>query len=466
MRTTADPHAEARSARARRRTPAIAPLVGLLLVGAALHTAWAADLLPAPEPEGVIAPTGLATAGTTGAPPGAPDGASEVLSASVTAPSRAFTSIWETGADAAHPPSTRTTDPRSNPAADPATIALSAQRPLPADFVARLTADPAIEQVTVVRGGFRDLVTTWDADGEVVDQLGAGWRFPVEVLAVEPTGYARLLDVPEVLDLGPGDALLSESSAAVRRLGVGGRLRFTDGTEVRVAGVLPDTLLGAGEVVVTTASPLAPTFGLYVLARRSDAGDETVLERFREVGGTTLVQVRGGQVPVLRHAPDVMAPSRLKRAFGEFAISDAPDRWFEQSTAWQQAALERRELPIIGAQTCHVLLFDPLTAALEELVARGLDHVLDPADVGGCWGPRVQVVRAPSSHAWGISIDLNVATNGFGATPSLPREVVEVFTDNGFAWGGDWPVPDGMHFELVVDRPPGEHWLPDAQLRG
>jgi hypothetical protein len=452
MRITAVPDAAARPTRARRSTPALVPLVGLLLVAVALRTAWAVDLPPVPD--------ALAPAATTGS---AHDPApTAVLSAAVGRPSRPSTTVWGSAAGGVTIPTAGRDLLHPSPAGDPATIALSAQARLPDDLVARLTADPAILTATVVRAGIRDLVATWDAAGQPVDALPAGWRYPVEVLAVQPGGYAAILGVPEVLALQPAEALLSESSAVVRRLGVGARLRFADGTEVRVAGVLPDALLGAGEVVVTTASPLAPTWAAYVLATRADAGDEEVLGRFAAAGGVALVQVRGGEVPVLRHAPDLTAPARLKRIFGEFPVADAPGRWFQQGATWQAEALQRRTWPIIGAQTCHIRMLEPLTAALQELVDRGLDHLLDPSDVGGCWAPRVQGARTPSSHAWGISVDLNVRGNGMGATPTLAAEVVEVFTSYGFAWGGDWPVPDGMHLELVVDRPPGERWVPDA----
>lgn len=458
MRTPAAPDAPARLTRARRRTPAIAPLVGLLLVAVALRAAWADDLPPAPTAFPVTAVAGTTvTAGTGSAapevagPPAAP--------AAVPGASRPFTSVWGTATERSPVPGGARPMPSTSPAQDPATVALSAQARLPGDLAARLTTDPGFSAATVVRVGIRDLVGTWDAAGQRVDGLPAGWRYPLEVLAVEPAGYAAILDVPEVRSLQPGQALLSHSSAVVRRLGVGGRLRFADGTELTVAGVLPDALVGAGEVLVTTASPLAPTWAAYVLATRVDAGDEAPMERFAHLDGVTMIQVRGGEVPVLRHAPDLMAPSRLKRAFGEFAVADAPGRWFEQGASWQQAALQREDLPIVGTQACHTLMLQPLRAALQELVDRGLDHLIDPGDVGGCWAPRTQGARTPSSHAWGIAIDLNVQGNLMGATPTLAAEVVEVFTAYGFAWGGDWPLPDGMHFELVVDRPPGERWL-------
>jgi hypothetical protein len=357
-------------------------------------------------------------------------------------------------------------EPEPEPAVDPTTVAFSAHGDLPADLAARVDADPSLLAATLVHGDTLGLFATWDASGTPVDELPPGWRFPVEVLAVEPAGYAAVLGVSEVATLAPDEALLSESSATVRRLGVGGRLRFVDGTEVTVAGVLPDELLGAGEVVVTTASPLAPTRPRYLLATRADPDDDRVLERYREVGDTGLVAVHGAEVPVLRHAADVMAPVRLKRAFGEFALTDGPGRWVQQGATWLRAAYREQEVPIIGLLECHEAMFAPLTAALQDLVDRDLAHLVDPEDSDGCWAPRVQAGTTLSSHAWGIAIDINVQGNHYGATPTMPDEVVETFARHGFVWGGDWLIPDGMHFELVVDRAPGDRWAPDPSAGG
>lgn len=366
-------------------------------------------------------------------------------------------------ADAPPAPAT-TADPAPDPVTDPATVAISAQGTLPAGVAERIGADPAIAASTVVHGDTLALEATWDATGEPVDELPEGWRFPVEVLAVEATGYAELLGVPEVADLAADEALLSDSSAVVRRLGVGARLRFADGTELTVAGVLPDALVGAGEVLVTTASPLAPERPRYVLARQAVPGDD--LERYRAEDDPGLVLVRGGEVPVLRHSADVMAPARLKWAFGEFAITDGPGRWVQQGVTWLRAAYREQEVPIIGMLECHEAMFAPLTAALQELVDRDLAHLVDPEDSDGCWAPRVQAGTTLSSHAWGIAIDLNVQGNHYGAEPTMPPEVIETFTRHGFVWGGDWLTPDGMHFELAVDRPPGDRWFPDTDAEG
>jgi hypothetical protein len=367
-------------------------------------------------------------------------------------------SVADADSDPPNAAATPQREPEPEPASDPATVVFSAHGDLPPDLAARAEADPALLAATLVRGDTLGLVATWDASGAAVDELPPDWRFPVEVLAVEPAGYVAVLGVDDVTTLAPDEALLSESSATVRRVGVGGRLRFVDGTEVTVTGVLPDELLGAGEVVVTTASPLAPTRPRYLLATRSDPDDDGVLERYREVGEHGLVAVHGGEVPVLRHAADVMAPVRLKRAFGEFALTDGPGRWVQQGATWLRTAYQEQEVPIIGLLECHEAMFAPLSAALQDLVDRGLAHLVDPDDSDGCWAPRVQAGTTPSSHAWGIAIDINVQGNHFGATPTMPDEVIEAFARQGFVWGGDWLIPDGMHFELVVDRAPGDRW--------
>jgi hypothetical protein len=337
-------------------------------------------------------------------------------------------------------------------ALSPRTVAISAQGGLPTGLADEVAAEPAIEVVTVVRGATLGLVGTRAADGEVVDELPDGWRFPVEVLAVDADGYDELLDVPEVAGLGPDEALLSESSAAVRRLGAGGQLSFRDGTTLTVAAVLPDAVVGAAEVLVTTDSPLPIGTERYLLARTRQPLDAPGRADLLALAGSRATLELGGEVPVLRHAASVMPPARLKVHFGEFAMTDGPDRWIHQGVTWLREYYAEDEVPILGVTECHRDMFPPLKAAMQELVDRGLAHLVDGDDFGGCWAPRTQGSAALSSHAWGIAVDLNVAGNHYGAEPTMPREVIEVMASHGFAWGGEWPVPDGMHFELVVDR--------------
>ena len=77
-----------------------------------------------------------------------------------------------------------------------------------------------------------------------------------------------------------------------------------------------------------------------------------------------------------------------------------------------------------------------------------------------------------SHHSWGIALDINADWNSFGDKPAAldakgsVRRLVSVFEAHGFAWGGRWKKPDGMHFELAETRDYAPlQWKPDAQLK-
>lgn len=93
----------------------------------------------------------------------------------------------------------------------------------------------------------------------------------------------------------------------------------------------------------------------------------------------------------------------------------------------------------------HMML--PLEDAFHNLISTGLVSELKTWD--GCFNIRNKRGGTTYSlHAWGLAIDINAAWNTFGGKPSLSKEFVKCFTDEGFIWGGEWKTKDGMHFEL------------------
>jgi hypothetical protein len=44
---------------------------------------------------------------------------------------------------------------------------------------------------------------------------------------------------------------------------------------------------------------------------------------------------------------------------------------------------------------------------------------------------------------------MNTLANAQGRVPRMDCRVVRIFRKHGFAWGGNFLVPDGMHFEWV-----------------
>ncbi len=317
-------------------------------------------------------------------------------------------------------------------------------------YATAVADEPRVPASTVVRGEVLDLIETRDADGEVVDELPDGWSYPVEVLAFEPERYDHITERELIGPLAEDEALLSATSAEVRRLGVGGRLRFADGTELEVTDVVPDEVVGAAEVAVRADGPLPVETEKYLLARPDTP---EVRDALTELGAGEREPrlVPHGDDPVLRHAHSVLPTVERKAHFGEFAMRDLPGRDIRAGQSWVDEHITAESVPILGRVECHRELIEPLRAAMQELIERGAEHVIE--DYAGCWVPRTSGSSGPpSSHAWGVSIDFNARANPYGAPPDQPDVLVEVMSEHGFLWGGDWDVPDAMHFELAPGR--------------
>jgi hypothetical protein len=103
--------------------------------------------------------------------------------------------------------------------------------------------------------------------------------------------------------------------------------------------------------------------------------------------------------------------------------------------------------PFPNSLECNKDLVGPLSQAFKNIISRNLTNQIKTFD--GCLCIRKKRGgNTMSLHSWGIALDINAATNGFGAPPTMSHELVACFTDSGFDWGGNWSKPDGMHFQL------------------
>lgn len=57
--------------------------------------------------------------------------------------------------------------------------------------------------------------------------------------------------------------------------------------------------------------------------------------------------------------------------------------------------------------------------------------------------------KALSMHAWGIAVDVDPRKYPYGGYKTPPKRMIEIFEDNDFLWGGNFKVPDPMHFEVA-----------------
>lgn len=108
--------------------------------------------------------------------------------------------------------------------------------------------------------------------------------------------------------------------------------------------------------------------------------------------------------------------------------------------------MERSAIP--GRIYCNQDMRPALAQAIVNLITRR--HIDELKTWDGCFNIRPKKGGASASlHSWGLAVDVNASWNAFGAVPKLSAGFVQCFKDAGFDWGGEWHVPDGMHFQLA-----------------
>ncbi len=333
--------------------------------------------------------------------------------------------------------------------APPPVLVVRRRGGVPPSWTRRLRRAPGVTAVAWTARTQVLLRRSRRAGGRTVDSVPQGFAIPLDALVVQPQAYANVLPQTgrEIRRLRRNAALLSRTSARLRRLGVGDRLSLAGGLELRVAGIVDDELVGFAELVLTGRDA-----GGGNDATRQLLVATTQPERVeRRLARNDAVRI-GTLSPTLRTSPRLVArPLETKARFGEFAVG-LPYRsdWIRIDPRWLDRNIVTRSVPILGAVTCNRRLFAPLRHALRRLERRGLSSVVDRADYAGCFAPR----RIPGSgslslHAWGLAIDINAAANPRLGDSRQDRRLVRAMEGAGFTWGGRWPtVPDPMHFEL------------------
>jgi hypothetical protein len=336
---------------------------------------------------------------------------------------------------------------------------------LPGGLAGRVERIHGVRAVTVVKGGMVGLAASVDADGSPVDRPPPGTTVPLEAIGFDPASYPALLPAsarPAFARLRPGEALLGATSARLRRLGPGGRLRLAPGPGGRgrwltVAGVVDDTLVGAAEVAVSTAGARAAaiTRDRYLLLAYRGGRVAVAGAVRRALPPRLAVRLRGpGETPFFRAGDAVLPQAIIKERFGEFAWRKGTGDAYLQDPAWQAANLTTARVPILGRVHCNRALLPALAGAMGELRQRGLARLVDPGAYAGCWNPRLtRSGGGVSRHAWGAAVDLNVAGNPTGLASAQDPRLVEVMERWGFTWGGRWLVPDPAHFEWLRAGP-------------
>lgn len=203
---------------------------------------------------------------------------------------------------------------------------------------------------------------------------------------------------------------------------------------------------------------------------------ETTLRNLRFLVASGVLSDENGQIATLQlaDAPSFISDkskpltmAELTDMFGDPKINTSNDLSFgafgKPDEAWVAANLVELELPQLkrlqgfpasGKIKFHKKAAPHLVAALKEIEERGLLPKL--VSFGGAWIPRTIRGGAYSTHAFGISIDLNVETEWVGEGPQTfdavksLQELVPIFKRHGFYWGGDFAQPDASHFQYGI----------------
>jgi hypothetical protein len=307
----------------------------------------------------------------------------------------------------------------------------------------------------LVDGLLRNFVQVSIVSGDVVElSADAGRLIPLDALALDPSAHAFYDRSSELDELEPGAVVLGETSARLRDAEPGDILTL-DGTDFVVAAIVRDMVIGAAEVVFDANDQRSPISTNRFALVGSEMGRQEFEDLVRSLyDGPAPLRIRTeGETPWLRHGDAVLPQVFIKEALGEFSYTQVGGTTFDQDQAFIDLHVVTLRVPLLGEVRCHRTVVDMLTGAMTELVDTGLAHLVEPGGFAGCWFPRFISSRVGvSRHAWGAAVDINASSNPVGSSGNQDRRLIETMRRWGFTWGGDWLVPDPMHFEFATQR--------------
>ena len=293
--------------------------------------------------------------------------------------------------------------------------------------------------------------------------VAGGWVVPLATMALD-VSLVRATSGQAIADvLSSGLAVIGATSARLRDARVGDVLVLNDKWDkphsIEIGAVVDDDHVDNGDLLVSTefADELMATKVHKVLV----VGEGEPVEFQRELRSGTF---RNGAVYRLRRSWDSPDPdatlgtAKFKELLGEFRVKDAGNGRLHISNDWRGTSIKWihtfKDIPIRA--NCHKVIVGPLQSALTEISKAGLAKAIDVRNTnryGGCFQGRISRLADDfgnvSRHSWGGALDINTTTNGQGMKPTLNCQVVRIFRKWGFAWGGNFAVADGMHFEYV-----------------
>ncbi|MGB3734211.1 MAG: M15 family metallopeptidase [Ilumatobacter sp.] len=334
--------------------------------------------------------------------------------------------------------------------------AVAAARQAGADFMVSDSASLAMQRI--VRGS------------TVVQAAPSTLSIPMGTTVFDANVIAILMG-GEVSDaVSESSIVMSRRTADLRGAESGDvvTLRSAFGADVdfTIGAVIADEITGGTELLITpeAASRLSLSRKSSVVMWGFDSRDAIDQAMVDNDLVSTRIRIRRSWD---RFDPDsTLGMAETKELLGEFAYRVNSNGSVTQDSSWQAANLPsgRRNVGIGIIARCHLVIEPALRAAFDEIASVGAQTAFDVGDAnaaGGCHVPRFnRLANSPSigflsRHSWGMAIDTNTRGSCQGCAP--PNFVtrpggctaVRIMRKHGFAWGGNFLTPDGMHFEYV-----------------
>lgn len=302
----------------------------------------------------------------------------------------------------------------------------------------------------------------------------SGFAYPMGVTVLPAEAVANTMGRDVSQHLAADALVISEGSATLpgrdARAGDTLRLVASSGSVVtfRVAAVVPDASIGGAELLMSPDG--ADRLGVTALSRALlwNPSSRAAMDNALAANGlvSTSIRIRRSWDPP--DPDDTLGMVATKRALGEFTYRVNANGSVTQQASWQAANLPpgRRNVGLGISARCHLTVEPAINAALAEAAANGVSwtiNVTHANQAGGCHYPRFNRLTPNSSigflsrHSWGMALDTNTIGSCQGCVPDFSKTadgctVVQIFRKHGFAWGGNFLTPDGMHFEWVGQR--------------
>jgi hypothetical protein len=334
----------------------------------------------------------------------------------------------------------------------PVQIFVSSPQPIPDTIITAAKGLPGVLAAGNRASGLADLRAVHGSDRPLAPRP-ADAILPVSFISIDPGFLDAIRGLGTVsAALRKGEAVLPKSSAEFRGLAVGDAVELAGAggnLRLNVGAVVPDESTFRAELILpeAQAAPISGASNRSLLLAVEPTAVATAEADLRKLAGTFPVRIRTGSSS--RGSRRLLSLFEIKQTFGEFWYRPLGRGRLALDPAWTGANLVQTQVPLLGQVRCHKAIIPQLSGAMAELEASGAAPLIRSYD--GCFSPRMQIPNdeALSRHAFGIAVDINAATNKYGAPPTMDPKIVETMERWGFSWGGRWSVPDGMHFEFV-----------------